>query len=75
MQTVSFKTDARQRRLLRERARRRGCSEAAVLRELIEEHLGSNERASLHEQAKDVCGCFSGPKDLSSRKLKGYGRD
>ena len=75
MQTVSFKMDRRQLRLLRERARLRGCSQAAVIRELVEKHLGPKGRPSLHEQAKDLCGCLSGPKDLSTRKLKGYGRD
>jgi hypothetical protein len=75
MQTVSFKMDQRQLRLLRERARVRGCSQATVLRELINEHLGKKGTPSLHDRAKDVCGCFAGPKDLSTRKLKGYGRD
>jgi hypothetical protein len=75
VQTVSFKMDQRQLRLLKERARIRGCSQAAVIRELVEKHLGQTGRPSLHDRAKDLCGCFSGPKDLSTRKLKGYGRD
>ena len=75
MRTVSFKMDERQLRLLRERARTRRCSQAAIVRELIEQHLGQKGRPSLHDRAKDLCGCFSGPKDLSTRKLKGYGRD
>ena len=75
MHTVSFKMDQRQLRLLKGRARARGCSEAAVIRELIETHLSPKGRPSLHERAEDLCGCFSGPKDLSSRKPKGYGRD
>jgi hypothetical protein len=32
-------------------------------------------RLSLHERAKDLCGSVSGPPDLSTRKLIGYGRD
>lgn len=54
MQTVSFKMDHRQLRLLRERARVRGCSQATVLRELIEKPLGQKGLPSLHDQAKDV---------------------
>jgi len=45
------------------------------MRDLIERFLGPKGRPSLHEQAKDLCGTFAGPKDLSVRKLKGYGRD
>lgn len=75
MRTVSFKMDQHQLRLLKERARVRGCSQAAVVRELIEKHLGQIGRPSLHDRAKDLCGCYSGPKDSSTRRLKGYGRD
>jgi hypothetical protein len=32
-------------------------------------------RLSLHDRAKDLCGSVSGPPDLSTRKLIGYGRD
>lgn len=67
--------DRRQLQLLREHARTRGCSQAALVRELIVRHLGQGGRTSLHDQAQDLCGCFSGPKDLSTRMLKGYGRD
>jgi hypothetical protein len=30
---------------------------------------------SLYERTKDLCGCVSGPADMSTRKLTGYGRD
>jgi hypothetical protein len=75
METVTLKMEIRHIRLLKELAKARGCSRAAVMRELIERHLAHKTRSSLHEQAKEFCGCFSGPKDLSTRKLKGYGRD
>jgi hypothetical protein len=32
-------------------------------------------RISLYDLAKDLCGCISGPPDMSTRKLTGYGRD
>ena len=75
METVTLKLDRRQVQLLKAHAETRGCSKAAVVRDLIENHLGRRTRPSLHDQASDLCGTFSGPKDLSTRKLKGYGRD
>jgi hypothetical protein len=32
-------------------------------------------RLSLHDRAKDLCGSVSGPPDLSTRPLTGYGQD
>ncbi len=75
METVTLKLDRRQIQLLKAHAAARGCSQAAVVRELIEDHFGRKPRLSLHDQASDLCGCVGGPKDLSTRKLKGYGRD
>jgi hypothetical protein len=31
--------------------------------------------ASLHDRMKDLCGVLTGSRDLSTRKLTGYGRD
>jgi hypothetical protein len=75
METVTLKMERRHIQLVRNQAKTRGCSQAAVMRDLIEQHLGQKGRVSLHDQAKDLCGSFAGPKDLSTRKLKGYGRD
>lgn len=75
METISLKIERRQIELLKTHARARGCSQAAVVRDLIEQHLGNGKRPSLHDLAKDVCGAVSGPRDLSTRKLNGYGRD
>jgi hypothetical protein len=75
MQTVTLKVERRHLELLKDHARAQGCSQAAVIRDLIEAHLGRKRRPSLHEQAKDLCGSISGPMDLSTRKLTGYGRD
>jgi len=61
--------------LLREQAKARGRSQAAVVRDLIEQHLVPKKRLSLYERAKDLCGSVRGPEDLSTRPLNGYGRD
>jgi hypothetical protein len=75
METVTLKLDRRQVQLLRTHAETRGCSQAAVVRELIDEHLGCPTRPSLHDQSKDLCGTLRGATDLSTRSLAGYGRD
>ena len=75
METLTLKMDRKHITLLKERAKALGRSQAAVVRELIEEHLAQKQRPSLHDLAKDYCGSVSGPPDLSTRKLTGYGRD
>jgi hypothetical protein len=75
METVTLKMDKRQIKLLRERAKVLRRSQAAIVRELIDEHLGSKKQVSLHDLAKEFCGSISGPRDMSTRKLAGYGRD
>ena len=75
METVTLKMDRKQVALLRERARALGVSQAAVVRDLIDEHLRVKPQASLFERAKDLCGSVRGAKDLSTRALAGYGRD
>lgn len=74
METVTLKLDRRHVQKLKERAVATGRSQAAVVRELIERHLGGRRR-SLHDQARDLCGTVAAGKDLSTRKPKGYGRD
>jgi len=75
METVTLKLERRHIEMLKERARASGRSRAAIVRELIEQHLGKRKRLSLHDRARDLCGSISGPRDLSTRKLTGYGRD
>jgi len=75
MQTVTLKMDRKQIALLRERAKVLRRSQAAIVRELIDEHLGGGKRPSLYEQAKDICGSVRGSKDLSTRPLTRYGRE
>jgi hypothetical protein len=75
METVTFKMDRKHIALLKERAKALGRSRAAIVRELIDEHLGNRKRPSLYDLTKDLCGSVRGPKDLSTRPLTGYGRD
>jgi hypothetical protein len=75
VETVTLKMDKRHIDLLRERAKALRRSQAAIVRELIDEHLGNKKHPSLHDLARDVCGSISGPRDMSTRKLTGYGRD
>ena len=75
METVTLKMDRKHIALLNERAKTLGRSRAAIVRDLIDEHLAKKERPSLHDLAKEFCGSLSGPRDMSTRKLTGYGRD
>ena len=75
METVTLKMDRKHIALLKERAKVLGRSQAAVVRDLIDEHLAQKKRPSLHDLAKEFCGSVSGPRDMSTRKLTGYGRD
>ena len=76
METVTLKMERRHIALLKERAKTLGRSQAAIVRDLIDEHLAKkNRRPSLHDLAKDYCGSLSGPANMSTRKLTGYGRD
>ncbi|HEX3717662.1 MAG TPA: ribbon-helix-helix protein, CopG family [Verrucomicrobiae bacterium] len=75
METVTLKMNRKQIALLREQAKTLGRSQAAIMRDLIEQHLAPKKRPSLYERAKDLCGSVRGPKNLSTRPLTGYGRD
>jgi plasmid stability protein len=74
METVTLKLDKRQVQKLRARAAAAGRSQAAIVRDLIDEHL-SGQQPSLHDLAQDLCGSVNASPDTSTRTLKGYGRD
>lgn len=74
METVTLKLDKRQVQKLRARAAAAGRSQAAIVRDLIDDHLGGRQ-PSLHDQAQDLCGSVSVSPGASTRPLKGYGRD
>lgn len=68
METVTLKLDPRHIQQLKDQAEASGRSKAAVVRDLIDRHLGRRRR-SLHDQAKDLCGSIAGAKDMSTRTL------
>jgi hypothetical protein len=74
METVTLKLDRRHIQRLKDQAKSTGRSQAAVVRDLIDRHLG-RRKPSLHDRAKDLCGSVSGSKEMSTRALAGYGRD
>jgi len=74
VETVTLKLDRRHIQRLKRHAEKTGRSQAGVVRDLIDRHLGG-DGPSLHDQARDLCGSFSGNKDTSTRKITGYGRD
>jgi hypothetical protein len=42
--------------------------------DVIDSNVGAKKRPSLLDLAKEFCGSISGPKDMSTRKLKGCGQ-
>ena len=75
METVTLKMDRRHIKLLSEQAKALRRSQAAIVRDLIDQHLDQKKRPSLYDLTKDLCGSVRGPKGLSMRSLSGYGRD
>ena len=75
METVTLKLERKHIALLKQQAKALRRSQAAIVRDLIDEHLAKKKRPSLYDLTKDLCGSVSGPKDLSTRPLTGYGRD
>ena len=60
-------------------ARRRKTTKSAVLREALESYFknGSGKpKVSAYDLAKDLCGRYEGPRDLSTnpKHMEGYGR-
>jgi len=75
MNGLTIKLDSEQIQWVQGQAKARGCSKAAVVREIIDERRNDRGKGSLHDRMRDLCGTLSGSPDLSTRKLKGYGRD
>ncbi len=75
MNGITIKLETAQINWLSSQAKARRCSKALIVRDLIERQRTRTGRQSLHERMQDLCGTLKGSKDLSIRKLKGYGRD
>jgi hypothetical protein len=70
MDTVTLRLDRRHIQRLKDHAKATGRSQAAVVRDLIDRHLG--KKPSLHDRAKDLCGTVFAARDTSTRRLKGF---
>lgn len=75
MKTVTVKLEADQMRWLEQQTRQRQRNRSEILRELIDQRRNLATGPSLLARAQDLCGVWPGPKDLSTRSLKGYGQD
>jgi hypothetical protein len=74
METITLKLDGHHIQRLKDHAKATGRSQGAVVRDLIEKHLG-DRKVSLHDRARDLCGSVSVARNASTRRLTGYGRD
>jgi len=79
MRTITLKLPDGLAARVTARARRRGVSASAIVREALEERLSreaDDQAGSCLELARDLRGSLGGPADLSSNPghLKSYGR-
>jgi hypothetical protein len=75
MNGITIKLEPAQITWLSDEAKAKRCSKALIVRDLIERQRARTGRQTLHDRMQDTCGTLKGSKDLSTRKLKGYGRD
>lgn len=73
MQTVTIKLEPEQSAWLERQARTLKRSKGGIIRDLIHQQQTTNN-GSLGQALADLRGCLQGSKDLSTRRLKGYGR-
>ena len=73
MQTLTIKLEPEQDAWLERQARALKRSKGGIIRDLIhQQQAGKN--SSVGQALADLRGCLKGSKDLSTRRLKGYGR-
>ena len=72
MNGVTIKLAPEQLAWLARQAKAKRCSKALIVRDLIDRQRNGNQ--SLGERMRDLCGVLKGSPDLSTRKLKDYGR-
>lgn len=75
VKTVTIKLEPEQVRWLEQQAEQRQRNRSEIMRELIDQRRSKTAGRSLLARAQDLCGAWPGPKDLSTRSLKGYGQD
>ena len=72
MTTLTIKIEPEQEAWLERQAKVLRRSKGGIIRDLIQREQVRPE-GSLGGALADLCGCLSGSKDLSTRRLKGYG--
>jgi Arc/MetJ-type ribon-helix-helix transcriptional regulator len=75
VKTVTIKLELEQVRWLEQQAEQRRRNRSEIVRELIDQRRNKTDGRSLLARAQDLSGVWPGPKDLSTRSLKGYGQD
>jgi predicted transcriptional regulator len=73
VQTLTIKLEPEQDQWLERQAKVLKRSKGRIIRDLIHQQQTRNE-GSLAQALADLRGCLRGSKDLSTRRLKGYGR-
>jgi len=73
MQTLTIKLEPEQDAWLQRQARALRRSKGGIIRDLIHQQQTA-KNGSVGQALADLCGCLKGSKDLSTRRLKGYGR-
>jgi hypothetical protein len=73
VQTLTIKLEPEQDAWLTRQAKALKRSKGGIIRDLIQQQQTGKD-GSLGQALADLCGCLHGSKDLSTRRLKGYGR-
>jgi hypothetical protein len=76
MKTVSVKLSPPLARWLSHRARELKRTQSDLVRAALEQQRAGQGDASCHDLARDLCGSFKGPRDLSTnpKHLDGFGQ-
>ena len=74
VKTLTIKLEAHQDAWLEAQAQSLRRSKGSILRDLVTERQRGTGKGSLGHTLRDLCGSLKGPKDLSTRSMKGYGR-
>ena len=73
MHTLTIKLKPDHDAWLKKQAKALKRSKGGIIRDLIDQRQAGHQ-GSLGEALSDLCGSLQGSKDLSARRLKGYGR-
>ena len=74
VKTLTIKLEAHQDVWLEAQAQSLRRSKGSIVRDLISERQRGTGKGSLGHTLQDLRGAVKGPRDLSTRSMKGYGR-